>query len=270
MKNSSRLFLAAMWLALPMAVQAQQSGQMLEIMQQLTRLEGEVRQLRGEVERLTHENARLKSRQNDVYIDLDRRIQAMESGQAPASPPADTTSTVILTPAPGTVTGPSAAALPGPAVDADTRAAATVPAPLPTTAGTAVTVDPAQEKAAYQAAHNLLKSGKYQEAIGGYQDFLKQYPNGTYAPEAQYWLGEAWYVLGNYPSALQAYQAVLDNYPQSRRIPGARLKIGYVYGDLKESDKARQALTELVQQHPGTTEAKLANNRLKLMRLEQR
>ena len=46
-------YLLVVFLLLSPAVHAQQKSQMLEVLQQLTRLEAEVRQLRGEVERLT-------------------------------------------------------------------------------------------------------------------------------------------------------------------------------------------------------------------------
>ena len=47
-------------------------------------LQEEVRQLRGLVEELNYELQRVKQRQMDDYLDLDRRLSALQSGATPA------------------------------------------------------------------------------------------------------------------------------------------------------------------------------------------
>src|SRR5690606_6728988 len=83
------------------------------------------------------------------------------------------------------------------------------------------------DRANYQAAFDLLKDGKYQEAINGFTQFLATFPNSTLADNAQYWLGEAHYVTRQFSEALRHFQTVIDKYPDSRKIPDALLKIGY-------------------------------------------
>jgi tol-pal system protein YbgF len=250
---------------------AQQGNQMLEMLQQLTRLEAEVRQLRGQVEQLSHENRRLKSQQNDLYVDLDQRIRAIESA-GPATPAGQLSIEPVLTPTPGQFAAPAAAAptviqatpsLASPAAPGQAGQAGTGTAP-------AAPVDPVREQADYKAAFNLLKVGKYKEAIVSFSDFLKKYPSGSYASNAQYWLGEANYVTRQFPMALQEFQKVVTRYPESRKLPDAMLKIGYIYYELKQSDDARRVLTELKQKYPGKTAARLAENRLQRMKLEGR
>src|SRR3970040_157621 len=70
----------------------------------------------------------------------------------------------------------------------------------------------ADERAGYDAAFNALKAGQYAESAQRFQAFLTRFPNGTYAPNALYWLGESYYVTQNYQLAQQQFQALLDRY----------------------------------------------------------
>ena len=118
------------------------------------------------------------------------------------------------------------------------------------------------DRANYQAAFDLLKDGKYPEAISGFQQFLVTFPTSTLADNAQYWLGEAHYVTKQYPDALRDFRTVIEKYPESRKIPDALLKIGYCNYELKNWTEARSALSQVVQRFGDTTAARLASQRL--------
>ena len=51
-------------------------------------------------------------------------------------------------------------------------------------------------------------------------------------------------------------------------LPDSLLKIGYTHYELKQWELARSALTQVQEQYPGTTVARLAENRLRAMRVE--
>jgi tol-pal system protein YbgF len=270
-----RYLVVFLFLVIPGGVAyAQSSSQMLEMQQQLTRLENEVRQLRGKVERLSHENKRLKNQQNDLYTDLDQRLRAIQAGA-----PANQLMVETVVPTTPSLTGPVTATMPPVAatVPASPQHSSLViggqrpPVSQPVTSMPVLApADPAKEQASYKAAFNLLKVGKYNEAILSYSDFLRQYPSGTYAPNAQYWLGEANYVTRQFPVAIEEFKKVINRYPESRKLPDAMLKIGYIHYELKQSDDARRVLAELTKKFPGTTAARLAENRLQRMKLEGR
>ncbi|MDY6945786.1 MAG: tol-pal system protein YbgF [Pseudomonadota bacterium] len=118
------------------------------------------------------------------------------------------------------------------------------------------------DRANYQAAFDLLKDGKYPEAINAFKQYLATFPNGPLADNAQYWLGEAHYVTKQYPDALRDFRTVLEKYPESRKIPDALLKIGYCNYELKNWGEARSALGQVVQRFGDTTAARLASQRL--------
>ena len=117
----------------------------------------------------------------------------------------------------------------------------------------------------YQAAFDLLKDGKYQEAVNGFKQYLATFPNAALADNAQYWLGEAHYVMKEFPEALRNFRIVIEKYPESRKIPDALLKIGYCNYELKNFAEAKNSLTRVVQQYADTTAARLASQRLAKM-----
>ncbi len=121
------------------------------------------------------------------------------------------------------------------------------------------------DRANYQAAFDLLKDGKYPEAIGGFKQFLAKFPTSALADNAQYWLGEAHYVTKAYPDALRDFRTVLEKFPDSRKIPDALLKIGFCNYELKNWPEARSALSQVVQRFGDTTAARLASQRLAKM-----
>jgi tol-pal system protein YbgF len=126
------------------------------------------------------------------------------------------------------------------------------------------------DRANYQAAFDLLKDGKYPEAISGFKQFLTTFPDSALADNAQYWLGEAHYVTKAFPDALRDFRIVLEKYPDSRKIPDALLKIGYCNYELKNYPEARSALGQVVQRFGDTTAARLASQRLAKMDAEGR
>lgn len=128
--------------------------------------------------------------------------------------------------------------------------------------GGAGTAAGAGEEAAYNQAFDALKNGNYGAAIAGFRQFLSAYPSSPLAENAQYWLGETYYVTRDYPSALTAFQAVVDRYPNSRKAPDALVKLGYTYFEMKRYAEARSTLNQVLQRYPDSEAARLAQERL--------
>jgi tol-pal system protein YbgF len=149
------------------------------------------------------------------------------------------------------------------ALEGGSAAAGAVGNSTPPPAG--LPVPTGDDRANYQAAFDLLKDGKYPEAINGFKQYLTTFPNSTLADNAQYWLGEAHYVTKQYPDALRDFRTVLEKYPESRKIPDALLKIGYCNYELKNWAEARSSLGQVVQRFGDTTAARLASQRLAKM-----
>ena len=144
-----------------------------------------------------------------------------------------------------------------------------MPRPSPAAGGTPVVgLDPAPERKDYDRALEQLKEGRYTEASSAFKTFLQKYPTSSYADNAQYWLGDVYYVTREFQPALSEFSKVIDSYPDSTKIADARLKIGYIQYELKDWSKARQMLTQVVETYPGTTTARLAQERLDRMKRE--
>jgi tol-pal system protein YbgF len=220
-----------------------------DIILQLQQLQQEVRQLRGELELQGHTLDALGKRQRDLYVDIDQRLSTLQgaptapAGQEPVAAPLGQASVSdVPSPTPRSAT----------ASEGDFPVAVAPP-------------DPKEEEEAYQAAFNLLQQGRYQDSIQAFEDFLNNYPGGSYEDNAQYWLGEANYVRRDYDRALTEFSKVVERYPQSPKVAGALLKNGYIFYEKKDWYRAREAFTRVQSNYPESTEARLAAKRLERM-----
>ncbi|MDA3869718.1 MAG: tol-pal system protein YbgF [Gammaproteobacteria bacterium] len=204
-------------------------------------LQQEIAQLRDQLDQQGYELNSIKQRQRSLYVDLDRRINAVETA-APASG--------LAVPVPSS----------GSQVVAPKNARA-----IAASASAAVSD---KAKAEYDAAFDLLKEGRYKPAITAFEDFLKSNPDSQYADNAQYWLAEASYANRQYQQALSEFQRLITDYPDSTKAQGARLKIAYVYYELKNWSAARESLQQIISLYPDTNLAKKANERLERIQRE--
>ncbi len=129
-------------------------------------------------------------------------------------------------------------------------------------AADAVDGGPADQEA-YARAFETLKGADYDAAIAQFRDFMKNHPQSELLDNAQYWLGEAYYVTRDYERAAGAFRAVGERWPDSRKAPDALLKLGYTLQEQKRLPEARVALGQVVQRFPGSGAARLAAERLK-------
>jgi tol-pal system protein YbgF len=118
------------------------------------------------------------------------------------------------------------------------------------------------DQTAYSQAFDILKANKYPDAIVAFQQFLQTYPQSSVADNAQYWLGECYYVTRDFQSAAAAFQTLLDRWPDSRKAPDALLKLGYTQAELQHTAQARATLAAVSTRFPGTDAANLAAARL--------
>ena len=123
-------------------------------------------------------------------------------------------------------------------------------ATTPTTQTSPTTgVDPFAEQQAYQGAFDLLKSGRYEDAAVAFQQFIAAYPTGSYADNAQYWLGETY--LHHTPvrvESVQEFQRLVSTHPNSQKITHAMLKIGYAQDELGNKAEAERVLGDLIEE----------------------
>lgn len=233
-------------------------GSVADLVIRLRRIEEEVRELRGQVEQQQHQIESLQARQRDQYLDLDRRLQALANGQRGGS--SDTNG--------GNAAGESSRR---PASDAGEPPVAEGATPEQDAAEAGRPVADAEERQkAYDQAFSKLRDGEYAGAAEAFRAFLEEFPEGPLADNARYWLGESYYVTGNYDIALNAFQDVLDDFPESAKAPDSLLKLGFCYYELEQWDQARETLEKVRERYPDSSVARLAQNRLRMMRIDGR
>lgn len=206
---------------------------------QLDQVRGENRELRGQIENLGYEIEQLKRKQRDLYLDIDQRLSAGQSAGAGAA---------VAVQSPGTANGGAAVETPAPVGNRQP----------------ASTADRAQIETEYQSAYALLnpRNKQYAEAAKAFTVFLRKYPNDELAPNAQYWLGEAYYVTQKNADALKAFEAVVNNFPRSTKVPDALFKIGKLQEARGKRTAARASYEKVVAEFPNSAAAGLARDRL--------
>ena len=204
------------------------NGSLVDLTLQLDELERRTAELQGRTEQLEYQAEGNSERQRTLYADLDDRIQQLEGSLQRA------VSAVNV-------------------LDGGQLA----PGELPVPGGS--------DRDNYQAAFELLKEQRYEQAALAFQQFLVTYPDSELADNAQYWLAESYYVTDEFGKALDQFSVVINDHPRSRKVPDALLKMGYCNYELKRWDDAKSALARVQADFPDTTAARLAEQRLKRM-----
>ncbi len=230
-------------------------------------LERSLAGLTGRLEELDHRQRETAERLERFIADTRARLTALELGRpatagGPTGGPADGTETAAggaasprtrpetgdaaATPSDsgetGTTGAPVSAVAPAVADDAGASSSASGGAEPAVDAPTAATRDP---KAAYDAAFALLRQGRFDAAQAAFADFLARFPDHPLAANAQYWLGETFYVRKDYARAAEAF---LKGYQEHRDRPKAAdslLKLGMSLGALGKNEEACAAFDEL-------------------------
>ena len=202
----------------------------IELYQHIENLKHEVNSLRGTNEQLQKEIDTLRKHQKEGLIDMDDRIQAIETDKKPAyKSNISTNSTPIetkKTPEPKVAKKPASAS-----------------------------------KLAYQSAYALLKENP-NAAVKAFERFISDYSKSPLVANAHYWLGETWYARGKYDQAKKHFLVVLKNHKGSNKEAGAALKLGYSFAANKQWDFAKQTLQDVMKFFPNTREAELAEKKL--------
>jgi tol-pal system protein YbgF len=225
---------------------------------QIQQLQQEVMRLNGKLEEQAYELQTLKEQSMQRYMDLDKRLggagaPASASGTAPGGAATQTARPATGAPATGApVTGASAAGKPstGPtdAIDAS--------APIAPPTGNRPTSTKG-EATAYGAAYALVQSRQFDQAIPAFQKFLQNYPDGEYAANAHYWLGELYLVKQppDLEASRQSFALLLSQYPDNSKAPDALYKLGKVQFLKGNREKAREYLDLVIKQYEGTNNA---------------
>ena len=206
-------------LALPTCATAQQGGSVY-MEDRINQLQQSITLLTGQIEQLQYQNQQLQQQMEKMQSDYEFRLDQIEKGRGGTAPPR-----------PG----------PGPSVP---------PAPSNSGAPPASTAGADQ---LYKDAFNLLQEGDYAGAEKGFRTFVQKYPQHVLAGNAQYWLGETYYVRKDYDNAATAFALGYQKYPKSGKAADNLLKLGMALGNLGKKSEACAAFTRLDRDFPTAT-----------------
>ncbi len=126
------------------------------------------------------------------------------------------------------------------------------PATSPTTAGS----QNASPTEIYLQAFSDYAAGRFEQAIQGFETFLRLHAGSDYAGNAQYWLGECYYSQQQYARAVEEFQRTIERYPQGSKTPDALLKMASALTQLGQPDRAKEALQVLRNRYPDSPAAR--------------
>jgi len=219
------------------------SNSSASLLSKVAELQKEVQKLRGQLEVQSHQIQVLKEQQQAYYNDLDQRLTDLTQKKGK-------TQTLSLDDA--TLSNPSQQKT------ASSSSPAATPAIVPVSgAGNA-----SSEDASYNAAYVLIEQKQFPQATSAMRTFLQNYPNGKYASNAHYWLGELLIAQNQNQEAITEFNVVINEYPDSNKVSAAMLKLGTAYVNLGDMEKAKAQFLKVESTFPGTTTAQLARDKL--------
>ena len=202
--------------------------------QRMSNIEAELRRLTSSIETAVHEVDVMRSRVDNLVADVDFRLttleRAMQTGDA-AGPQASET----LPGRRGVAKGAQSQIVP--TQQAEVIPDQTLPDGTPTEQ--------------YEYALSLLMiTAKYHTAEQAFRSFLEQNVDHPLAANAQYWLGETYYVRKNYAEAAAAFIEGYTRYPEGSKSADNLLKLGMSLAALENKDDACASLGEFDMRFP--------------------
>ena len=107
-----------------------------------------------------------------------------------------------------------------------------------------------------KGARDSFLARRYGLAETAYRTFLQRYPNHPKAAQAQYELGETYYVQGRYKDAGQAYIRTYKNWPRSAVAPQALYRLGLSLRRLGRTKEACRTWKLLRETYPQSRAAR--------------
>ncbi|MEP4379022.1 MAG: tol-pal system protein YbgF [Alphaproteobacteria bacterium] len=228
-------------------------------------LEEQLRRLTGQVEQLDFQVRQMNQRMDRLVSDVDFRLRALEGGTGEATATGSTAPVAPAAPrSPGEVTverggNPGAPRVFGTLTETQLRNAGVETAPVGAQTASA---DPAAQvpspaslpagspRDQYDFAYKFLLQRDFESAETALSSFVAANPEDSLAGNAQYWLGETYYVRGDYPTAARAFAEGFQRYPDSAKAPDNLLKLGMSLAQLQQNSDACITLKKLRVEYP--------------------
>ena len=114
----------------------------------------------------------------------------------------------------------------------------------------------------YKEAFETFQKGDLEGARRKFEASLKQYPNAGLSENAQFWIGETYFLKKDFEKAILEYEKVIVKYPEGNKVPGALLKQGLAFFELGDKTNARNLLRRVIERYPQSNQAEIAKKKL--------
>src|SRR5262249_1048558 len=122
--------------------------------------------------------------------------------------------------------------------------------PPPQTAAAGAALPPGNAQDQYNYAMGLLTQANYPAAEQAMRAFVQRYPKDALAGNAQYWLGETFYVRKDYNNAASTFAEGYRKYPQSGKGADNLLKLGMSLANIGQKKEACLTFNQLHHDFP--------------------
>jgi tol-pal system protein YbgF len=114
----------------------------------------------------------------------------------------------------------------------------------------------------YKNAYETFQKGNLEGARRKFEAFLKQYPNTELSDNAQFWIGETYFLKKDFEKAILEYEKAIVKYPEGDKIPAALFKQALAFLELGDKTNARNLLKRVIERYPHSEQAEMAKKRL--------
>jgi tol-pal system protein YbgF len=242
----------------PVAVSPPDAQSAVNYEVRFSQLEDQMRGLTGQIEEIHYNLDQLKRRLDTLVSDVDQRLSSIEHGGSAAAA-APSAAAPVAQPAPRSLAAAPRGAGANPAeppsqsgtlgqlpVARDTQTAAAAPAAA-AQAGVLPSGTPQEQ---YNYAFGLLRQANYPAAEQALRAFIQRYPNDQLTGNAQYWLGETYYVRKDYNNAAAVFAEGYQKYPKGGKAADNLMKLGMALGQLGQKADACRAFARLDRDFP--------------------
>jgi tol-pal system protein YbgF len=226
----------------------------------LDSLRREVDKVRGEVEEVRHRLDRVAKERSGASPQvklLEDRIAVLERQMRmrplEAPPPPVTGEPPLPRPEEAGVAAPEYPGQPQPPAR-----------PAPSPEEIALAREPIEVQDEYRLGLRAMQERQYDRAIQQFRAFQRKFPDSAMADDAQYWIGEIYFLQKDYNRAILEFNDVLK-YRRGDRVPAALLRQAQAFLEIGDRTDARLILQKLINDHPKSEQAQEARAQLQTL-----
>jgi tol-pal system protein YbgF len=114
----------------------------------------------------------------------------------------------------------------------------------------------------FEIAMSDFNAGRYDIAIGGFQDLMTQYSDSPLAIDAEYWIAESHFAKKDYEAAEKAYFDFIRNHPDAEKNCVSLYKLGLAYERQTKTRSRDMVWGNLLDRCPEADEAQLVKEQM--------